>query len=218
MKPKIAIINSGSANLRSIKKALEKVGAETAVTDNHSVITQAEGIIFPGVGAFEQAMTILKHKGLPMILKDIVGAGKPFLGICLGLQLLFTTSEERKQTDSPSPHGLGMLPGQVRRFPPGLPVPHVGWNQVLLQRSHSLFAGIPSGTYFYFTHSYYVEPQEENVTLTITDYNRFFASAIARNNLMGVQFHPEKSGPAGLQLLSNFLKIVDDPSLVRGDG
>jgi glutamine amidotransferase len=218
MNSKIVIVDSGSANLRSIEKALQKVGAETAVTDNQSVIAQAKGIIFPGVGAFEQAMTILKNKDLPIILRESIDAGIPFLGICLGLQLLFTGSEERKQADGSFAQGLDVLAGQVKRFPPGLPVPHVGWNQVLPRRGHPLFAGIPSGTYFYFTHSYFVEPQEEKVTLSVTDYNNCFTSAVAEKNLMGVQFHPEKSGPAGLRLLNNFLNIVKDPSLLKGEG
>jgi len=214
MRPKIAIINSGISNLRSIEKALQQVGAETVVTDNHTVISQAEGIIFPGVGAFEQAMQVLEEKGLPILLKDLVARGKPLLGICLGLQLLFTTSEERKQVNTPLAHGLDLLPGQVKRFPLGLPVPHVGWNQIELQRNHPLFSGLPSGSYFYFTHSFFVEPIEKDIILAVTDYNGYFTSAVARKNLMGVQFHPEKSGQTGLSLLSNFVGIASDPSLI----
>ncbi len=217
MKPSVVIVDSGSANLRSIYRAVEKTGFRVQVSASSAVISRAAGIIFPGVGAFEQAMELLRQRGLAGSLKEAVLEGRPFLGICLGLQLLFSESEERgsrEGQDAPQPGGLSILRGRVKRFPPGLPVPHVGWNRVFLKRPHPLFDGLPEGSYFYFTHSYYIQPLDEGVVLTVTEYGRPFASSVARGNLLGVQFHPEKSGPAGLRLLANFIRIVDSQAEV----
>ncbi len=208
----IAVVDSGSANLGSVYKALIKTGLDAEVTDKPSVIKSASGIVFPGVGAFEHAVRLLKIKGLDEVLIKVIESGKPFLGICLGLQLLMSFSEERSSDDVSLPAGINAVPGKVIRFPSGLPVPHVGWNRAFARKPHPLMTGLPEGSYFYFTHSYYVKPDKNDVILTETYYNESFVSSIARGNIMGVQFHPEKSGPAGLQLLNNFGKIVSNPS------
>lgn len=208
--PAIAIVDSGSANLGSVQRALEKVGARAVVTDNPFVISRSPGVIFPGVGAFETAMTKLRQKALQEPLADYIRTGRPFLGICLGLQLLFSSSEERNNFDDPPVRGLNVFPGTVRRFPRGMTVPHVGWNRVTMCRSHPLFRGLPEGTYFYFTHSYYVEAANREDVVGLTTYGSPFPSAVSKGFLMGVQFHPEKSGPAGLRLLQNFDNIIAD--------
>lgn len=211
---KVAVVNSGSANLSSIFKALLHVQIDAFISDEASAIASADAIIFPGVGSFGHTAALLKQKGLQEALLGCIAAGKPFLGICLGLQLLFTHSEESSGGAGPLPAGLGAIPGQVRRFPPGLPVPHVGWNRATPLLPHPLFEGLPEDAYFYFTHSYYVQPENPAHTLAFTEYGQPFASAAARHNLIGVQFHPEKSGPVGLHLLSNFGKIIADPGLL----
>lgn len=209
------VLDSGSANLNSIGKALEKTSVNVVVSDNPEVITAADGVVFPGVGAFEHAISRLHEKNLVETLLRCIAGGKPFLGICLGMQLLFSTGEEGAAGDVPVPaNGLNVIPGRVKRFPAGLPVPHVGWNMVLPHRPHPLFEGLDSGAYFYFTHSYFVEPLEPADFLAATGYGLPFCSAIARNRLMGVQFHPEKSGPAGLRLLRNFGKIIAEPTIL----
>ncbi|MEW5785576.1 MAG: imidazole glycerol phosphate synthase subunit HisH [Bacillota bacterium] len=212
--PNVVIVDSGSANLGSISKALEKAAVTATISDNPAVITAADGIVFPGVGAFEHAMKLLREKELPPALLKVIAAGKPFLGICLGMQLLFSASEECGRPQGPLPGGLDAIPGQVKRFPAGLPVPHVGWNRVAPRYPHPLFSGLPDDSYFYFTHSFYVQPADPSHSLAQTEYGRLFTSAASRNNLLGVQFHPEKSGPAGLRLLSNFGKIIADPTLL----
>jgi len=204
----IAVINSGSANLGSVLHALVKVGSEAVITDDPMVINSAAGIVFPGVGAFEHAARLLREKKLDTVLADVIAAGKPFLGICLGLQLLFGFSEERSSKDLPFPKGINAVPGRVKRFAPGLTVPHVGWNRVFSRKEHPLLEGLNEGSYFYFNHSYYVEPEEREVVLTETEYGEVFVSSIARGNLMGVQFHPEKSGSSGLRLLKNFAIVA----------
>jgi imidazole glycerol-phosphate synthase subunit HisH len=211
---KVAVVDSGSANLNSIYKALIKVSVDAFVTDSPAALAGADGVVFPGVGAFEPAMALLRGKGLAPALLDCIAAGKPFLGICLGLQLLFSASEERADPRGPLPAGLNAIPGLVRRFRGDLPVPHVGWNQAApaAGQPHPLFDDLTENDYFYFTHSYYVEPAEPANVIALTEYGAPFASAAARGNLMGVQFHPEKSGPAGLRLLSNFGKIIADPT------
>jgi glutamine amidotransferase len=214
MPKSVAVVDSGCANLNSIYKALVKVSLPAVITDDAAVIAGAAGVVFPGVGAFEHAMGLIRQKGLASVLLECIAKGKPFLGICLGLQLLFLSSEERSNPGGPLPQGLGAVAGQVRRFPAGLPVPHVGWNRVSPARSHPLFAGLNGGTYFYFTHSYYVQPSDPGHRLAVTDYGAPFTSAIGVRNLLGVQFHPEKSGPAGLRLLSNFGNIIADPTLL----
>lgn len=203
------IVDSGCANLNSIYRAALAAGIDAVVTDQKSEIKKARAIIFPGVGSFEHAMNLLRTKDLTTLLLDTITSGKPFLGICLGMQLLFDTSDESAGTCSLG-KGLRALEGKSVRFPAGLPVPHVGWNQAKPVNSHPLFTGLDENAYFYFTHSYFVIPEDENNTLAKTEYGLSFTSAICRDNLLGVQFHPEKSGPSGLRLLSNFGKIIAD--------
>lgn len=213
----VVLVDSSVANLGSVFKALKKVGVNTRVSGDSHVIREADGVVFPGVGSFAQAMLSLEEKRLNRVLVESVASGKPFLGICLGLQVLFASSEESSEqpcenNNEKKVDGLNMVAGEVKHFPPGQPVPHVGWNRASLRQvSHPLFAGLPEAPYFYFTHSYYVHPLEPEVELAVTNYGIEFVSAIARDNLMGVQFHPEKSGPEGLHLLNNFGNIVIDP-------
>lgn len=211
---KVVIVDSGSANLNSIQKALHKASLPAIVTGSAAAIEDAAGVVFPGVGAFEHAMIRLREKALNNTLKSVISNGMPFLGICLGMQLLFSESEESPLPGLPAA-GLNAIPGSVKLFPPGLTVPHVGWNFVVPQFKHPLFSGLEEGAYFYFTHSYYVLPAERSHTLAVTEYGLQFASAAAKANLMGVQFHPEKSGTAGLHLLNNFGKIIADPAILN---
>ncbi len=203
----LVIVDSGSANLYSIFKACEMISLKPKISDHPGVIAGAKAVIFPGVGFFDHAAKGLQEKNLAAALLEVIADKKPVLGICLGMQLLFTESEE--STDSKSAtRGLNAIGGKVKRFPADLPVPHVGWNKVVPVTEHPLFNDICSKTYFYFTHSYYVEPDQDRFTMALTDYGFSFTSAAADGNLMGVQFHPEKSGPAGLRLLGNFGKII----------
>ncbi|HSW36684.1 MAG TPA: imidazole glycerol phosphate synthase subunit HisH [Candidatus Limnocylindrales bacterium] len=207
--PSLVIVDSGSANLNSIYKALQIVSLQSVISDNPPVIASADAVIFPGVGSFEYAAALLERKGLSEVLLEVIAAGKPFLGICLGMQLLFSSSTESSSLTGNS-SGLNVVHGLVKRFPCNLHVPHVGWNQVNLCFDHPLFDGLSDGAYFYFTHSYYAQPDLESHTLALTEYGFPFTSATVVNSLCGVQFHPEKSGPAGLRLLSNFGKIIAD--------
>lgn len=208
---KLVIIDSGSANLYSIFKACEMVSLKPEVTADPATITAAKAVIFPGVGFFDHAVRLLNEKKLTEALLHLIGNNIPLLGICLGMQLLFTESEESIVLNQ-SIKGLNALAGKAKRFPPGLPVPHVGWNKVIPAGNHPLFCGLEKGNYFYFTHSYYVQPDKNSSTIAKSDYGFSFTSAAAENNVMGVQFHPEKSGSAGLRLLANFGKIIADRS------
>lgn len=205
------IVDSECANLNSIYKAAQVVGLNPTVTDDPKVISSARAVIFPGVGSFAHAVSMLRRKKIIYALLEVLAAGRPFLGICLGMQLLFTGSEE-SGPDNPEAEGLRIIQGTVKRFPRGLPVPHVGWNRVKPVCEHPLFAGFRDNAYFYFTHSYYVEPELDSYTLAVTDYGFDFTSAVLKGSLLGVQFHPEKSGPAGLRLLANFGKIIAENS------
>lgn len=206
---KVALVDSGIANLNSVEKALRWVGLDVVVTNDSSELKSAAGVVFPGVGSFAQAMLHINKNGLDTVLEEVVSSGKPFLGICLGLQLFFTSSEESYEVEGADIGGLNWLAGEVKRFPPGQPIPHVGWNRAFLcQKGHPLFNGLPERPYFYFTHSYYVDPEDAAVKLSETAYGVNFASAVAKGNLMGVQFHPEKSGPEGLHLLRNFGNMI----------
>jgi len=198
----IAIVDYGMGNLRSVQKALEKVGAEAKITQNSRDIAQATKIILPGVGAMQPAMEKLNTLGLIEPLKDSVKADKPFLGICVGFQLLFETSAEGGDTK-----GLGLLQGKVERFS-ALKVPHMGWNQLnIVNLDCPLFKDIDNLTDVYFCHSYYAAPNDPEITATSTDYGVNFTSSIYKNNLYGVQFHPEKSQKAGLKILKNFVQL-----------
>ncbi|MBI4297878.1 MAG: imidazole glycerol phosphate synthase subunit HisH [Chloroflexi bacterium] len=196
----IAVVDYGAGNLRSVVKAIQHLGYEVRVTSSPQEMREAPALILPGVGAAADAMASLERLGLIPALKEAVAEGKPFLGVCLGLQLLFDSTEEGGGGPC-----LGILPGRVRRLPPGLKVPHMGWNQVRFAKNHPVFQGIPDGSNFYFVHSYYPEPDDPDIVVAKTDYGVTFASAIARDNLIATQFHPEKSGETGLLIYKNFL-------------
>ncbi|MCL4474279.1 MAG: imidazole glycerol phosphate synthase subunit HisH [Actinobacteria bacterium] len=195
----IVIIDYGMGNLRSVEKALEKVGAEVAVSRDPDDLRQADRIVLPGVGAFGDAMANLQKRGLVEAIKGEVAAGKPFLGICLGLDLLFEESDEHGLHQ-----GLGLLPGRVELLATGLKIPHIGWNQINIRKESKLLAGIPDGSAFYFVHSYAVVPREESDILCETEYGSAFVSAVERDNIAAFQFHPEKSSSLGLMILRNF--------------
>lgn len=197
------IIDYGMGNLRSVEKAVEAVGGRPTITQDPDAVRKAERLILPGVGAFGDAMQNLRQSGLDKAICDSVRAGKPLLGLCLGLQLLFTQSEEFGSHD-----GLNLIPGKVRKFEePGLRVPHVGWNQIEGTLPNPLLAGIPEGSYFYFVHSFYVEPDRAEDILRLTSYGRRFCSIACRDKVWGAQFHPEKSQETGKRLLRNFMSV-----------
>lgn len=208
----IAVIDYDMGNLHSACKGLEKAGATPKVTDSPKDIEKAEAVVLPGVGSFDPAMQHIRSRNLVEPIKAAIASGKPFLGICLGLQILFERSEEGTEA------GLGIIPGVVRRFKsqPGITIPHMGWNQLeLSQPHHPLWQNLPSNPHVYFVHSYYVEPQDKTYqAATVTHGTQQVTAAIARDNLMAVQFHPEKSSTAGLQILSNFVSLIRTPVTV----
>jgi glutamine amidotransferase len=195
----IAIVDYGLGNLKSVKYALDRLGEASALTSDVSAIAAADGVILPGVGAFEAAMVNLRELGLVTALQEVARSGRPLLGICLGVQLLFDQSEEHGLHE-----GLKIIPGQVIRFPQELTVPQMGWNQVEQAAGAPLFAGIRDGAYFYFAHSYYCRPSDDHAAIGKTEYGFKYASAVQQGNVLGTQFHPEKSGPVGLKMLENF--------------
>ncbi len=198
----ITIVDYGAGNLRSIARAFEHLGISARVVDRPEDVERAEAIVLPGVGAAGAAMRFLKEKGLDEAVRAALKRGLPFLGVCLGMQLLLGSHEEGDTA------GLGLLPGHVRRFPAELIVPHIGWNQVQPVRETPLFDGIPPGAYFYFVHSYYAEPADVALVAGETVYGAPYCSVIEADNLWGVQFHPEKSSANGLRLLRNFAKVA----------
>lgn len=205
----IAVIDYGMGNLRSVQKALDVAGGRTKVTSRPRDLKRCERIVFPGVGAFGDAMKELRRLGLVDAIKESINAGKPFLGLCLGLQLLFEKSEE-----APAVKGLGILRGEVKRFRllgSGLKVPHMGWNTIdrrpkTIDYRPKILKGVPRASYMYFVHSYYVAPRDMSSVLTTTDYGIKFASGVRKDNIYGFQFHPEKSQVIGLKILENFVK------------
>jgi glutamine amidotransferase len=199
--PDVAIIDYGVGNLRSVEKAFAATGYSAVVSADENLLRKAERLVLPGVGAFGACMNALTERGFDELVRERVTAGTPLLGVCVGMQMLFEESDEF----GPTP-GLGLLRGRVRRFPDDLVVPQVGWNQIGQRSSQPLFEGIKDSAFFYFVHSYYCEPAEREVILGETDYGVTYASVVARENLCGVQFHPEKSQTAGLRLLSNFAR------------
>jgi glutamine amidotransferase len=200
----IKIVDYGMGNLRSVQKAFEKIGAEAVIVGSPAEAENAQKLVLPGVGAFRDAIHELRRTGLDQPVREHIAAGRPFLGICLGLQLLFDVSYEDGQWD-----GLGVLKGKVVRFTeqPDLKIPHMGWNGLDFPKPTRLFDGVPAGSSFYFVHSYYVVPDDESVIAARTDYGTPFVSAVARNNLFATQFHPEKSQTLGLRLLKNFAAL-----------
>ena len=197
----IAIIDYGMGNLRSVHKAFEAVGHESVVTREARIIADASHVVLPGVGAFGDCMANLEQYGLIDPIRAAIQSGKPFLGICLGLQLLFTESKEFG-----THKGLGIIPGQVRKFvlDTTLKVPHMGWNEIEIVRPAPPFEGVRTGSHCYFVHSYYVEPADACVTAAVTQYGHPFTSAVWKDNIVACQFHPEKSQAIGLQLIKNF--------------
>jgi imidazole glycerol-phosphate synthase subunit HisH len=200
----IAIVDYGMGNLRSVQKAFEKLGCPAEITNHAQRIQQAEKIVVPGVGAFRDAMDELRRRDLIAPIVEAIDQGKPFLGICLGLQLLMTVSEEDGEHA-----GLDIIPGRVVRFrpPAGLKVPHMGWNQLHARRPVPLLAGAPDVANVYFVHSYYVAPDDPDVIAAETDYPTPFTSMIWRDNVYACQFHPEKSQSFGLRILQNFIEL-----------
>lgn len=197
----VAIIDYGVGNLRSVEKAFAATGCDAVVSSDQSVLRQSDHLVLPGVGAFGACMNALVERGFDKLLRERCAAGIPLLGVCVGMQMLFDESDEFGAT-----RGLGLLPGRVRRFPDDLIVPQVGWNQIQQRSPHPLFEGIRDAAFFYFVHSYYCDPAEDEVVLGQTDYGLAYASVVASKNLCGVQFHPEKSQADGLRLLSNFAR------------
>lgn len=200
----IVIIDYQMGNIKSVQHALNYLGYKVQISDNPGVIKEAKGLILPGVGAFCDAIKILKKKKLDTVIKQMVEKGMPFLGICLGMQLLFSYSEENGLFK-----GLDLIPGKVVRFPKRLRVPHLGWNQIQYFSNNNssekvLFSGIKDKSYFYFLHSYYCIPDKKDTILTQTYYDDLFTSSVCSQNVFGVQFHPEKSSLQGLSLLKKF--------------
>lgn len=205
----ITIVDYGMGNLRSVAKAIEKVGGQPQITSQREEIAKAERLILPGVGAFRDAIGRLREDGLVEPIREFIATGRPFLGICLGLQLLFERSYEDGEYD-----GLGIVEGEVVRFDrndpsggPALKVPHMGWNQLIVQRDAPILRGLPPSPSVYFVHSYYVRPKSADVVATLTDYVRPFTSMIWQDNIVATQFHPEKSQTVGLAMLKNFIEF-----------
>ena len=198
----IAIIDYGIGNLRSVEKAFTAQDIEAVVTRDEKILRAADKLVLLGVGAFGYAMQSLRELGFDELVSEAANAGKPILGLCVGLQMLFDEGHEFGVHK-----GLGLLPGKVVKFPDNLHVPHIGWNQVAIQpehQAHPTFRALPDQSFFYFVHSYYVEPEDDSCVFGRTDYGITYASICGRDNIVGVQFHPEKSQASGLQLLKNF--------------
>jgi glutamine amidotransferase len=200
---KVVIVDYGAGNLHSVSRAVVNAGTRPLVTSNPAYLEDAEAVIVPGVGAAADTMTNLRRSGFVEPIREYIASGRPFFGVCMGQQALFDVSEEGGEHEC-----LGILPGRVVRFPNGLKVPHIGWNEVRQVRPHPIYEGIPNGSYFYFLNSYYPRPESEEVVIGQTEYGVTFASVIARDNVVATQFHPEKSGEAGLRMYANFLKIA----------
>jgi len=198
----ITIIDYGVGNLRSVEKAFAATDCEAIVSSKETDLRAAQKLVLPGVGAFGACMRALSERGFDELVRERVEAGTPLLGVCVGMQILFEESDEFGATP-----GLGLLPGRVRRFSDELVVPHVGWNRIQQRQSHGLFDGVANGSFFYFVHSYYCEPEDKSVVAGETEYGSNYASVVAKDNICGVQFHPEKSQDAGLRLLQNFARL-----------
>lgn len=206
----VTIIDYGLGNLRSVQKAFEFIGRKAVLTSDRKKIEKSSLVVLPGVGSFSAAMKNLKKLNLSETIRRVIADGKPYLGLCLGLQLLFEKSEEGNCK------GLGILKGEVKKFPPikGLKIPHMGWNNVKLAGSrksevgNKIFKNISDDSYFYFVHSYYVRPKDKNIIAATTDYGIDFASSVFYKNIFATQFHPEKSQTNGLKLLANYLNYI----------
>lgn len=203
----IALLDYGSGNLRSVEKALRKVGADLLVTTRPESLRDARAVVLPGVGAFDDCISAMQRQELLGAVREFIQTGKPFLGICVGYQALFEKSEEFNSCAA----GLGIFGGKVVRFTerPGLKIPQIGWNQLEITRPDCpLYNGIPDGSHVYFVHSFYPQPTDPSIVATRTDYSGFFASSVWRDNVFATQFHPEKSQAVGLQLLKNFVALA----------
>ena len=199
----IVIVDYGAGNLRSVVNAITKLGYKSKVTSSPSEVLNAQAVILPGVGAAADTMENLKALGMVDPICQLIAEGRPFFGVCIGLQILFAGTEEGGWHEC-----LGVIPGRVRRLPSGLKIPHMGWNQVKQRTSHPVFNGIPHEANFYFVHSYYVEPDDKSLVAGETEYGIPICSIIARGNLVATQFHPEKSGEFGLKMYDNFIKLA----------
>ncbi|HBY95063.1 MAG: imidazole glycerol phosphate synthase subunit HisH [Ardenticatenaceae bacterium] len=197
----LVIVDYGAGNIRSVQKAFEAVGVVAPISDDPAELRAADVIVLPGVGAFGDMMSALRARDLIAPIKEAAMGGKPLLGICVGLQVLFEVGEEMGTHE-----GLSIFPGRVRRFEISHKVPHIGWNQIHPRRGHPVLAGVREGDYAYFVHSYYPEPDDPDLVLTTTDYEVEFASVCGRGNVVGIQFHPEKSQDVGLRILRNFAR------------
>ncbi len=199
----IVIVDYGAGNLRSVLNAVARLGYQVRLTSNPSEVLDARAIILPGVGAAADTMQSLRKLGLADPIRQFIVDGRLFLGICIGLQILFTGTEEGGWHEC-----LGLIPGRVKRLPSGLKIPHMGWNQVRQKVAHPIFNGIPDEANFYFVHSYYVEPDDKSLVAADTEYGIPFCSVVTNGNFIGTQFHPEKSGEVGLRLYDNFFKLA----------
>ena len=203
MKPTISIIDYQAGNLRSVQKALEKCGANAVISADPETIINSDAVVFPGQGACDTSMNNLKNTGLDNVVKTIIQLGTPFLGVCLGLQLLLDYSDEGNEPC------LGVIGGKVVSLPDTGKIPHMGWNEVRVLSDHPVFAGMPENGHYYFVHSYYVVPAESSLICGTTEYGLEFCSAVTYKNVLAVQFHPERSGEVGLQIYKNFVSITN---------
>lgn len=199
----IAIVDYGAGNLRSVARAVAQLGYEPTITGDPDVVRRADAVIVPGQGAAGECVRCLHDRGLVQAMKDFIAGGRPFLGVCMGLQVLFETTEEGGLQPC-----LGIVPGTVKLLPPGPKIPHMGWNQMHATRPHPVLDGVPDNSNFYFVHSFYVVPGDPAIILGETDYGITFCSMIACDNVVATQFHPEKSGKIGLRLYDNFLRAA----------
>ena len=200
---RLAIIDYGAGNLRNVARAVAHLGYQGCITAAPREVLAADAVILPGVGATADTVRNLRERGLDEAIAQFVASGRPFLGVCVGLQVLFEASEEGGEHDC-----LGILPGRVRRLPDGLKVPHIGWNRVRQTQEHPIFSGVPDGDFFYFVHSYYAAVGDPSLVAAETEYGVVFPAVVARDNLVATQFHPEKSGQTGLRIYANFLRQV----------
>lgn len=202
----IAIIDYDAGNIKSVEKALQYLGEETVITRDAATILNADGVILPGVGAFGDAMEKLNSYGLVSVIRECVERKIPFLGVCLGLQLMFESSEE-----SPGVEGLSLLKGKIVRIPSdGVKVPHIGWNSLKFPNEGKLFKGLEEDTYVYFVHSYFLQAEEEDIVKATTEYGTLIHASVEKDNVFACQFHPEKSSEAGMQILRNFIEVTKE--------